>query len=82
MIVTSSLDSTIRLWNSEDGSLTKKIEGGPLDVWTVAFSPDSKHIISGCHSGKINIYGVNSGTVEATIDTRGKFILSTAYVSC
>lgn len=81
MIVSSSLDSTIRLWNVEDGTLTKKIEAGPLDVWTVAFSPDSKHVISGCHSGKINIYGVESGNAESTLDSRGKFILSIAYVS-
>jgi WD40 repeat protein len=57
------------------------IEVGPVDIWTVAFSPDDKFIISGSHSGKISLYGVESGKQEQTLDTRGKFTLSIAYVS-
>jgi len=57
------------------------IEVGPVDIWTVAFSPDDKFIISGSHSGKIALYGVESGKQEQTLDTRGKFTLSIAYVS-
>jgi WD40 repeat protein len=52
-----------------------------VDIWTVAFSPDDKFIISGSHSGKIALYGVESAKQEQTLDTRGKFTLSIAYVS-
>lgn len=53
----------------------------PVDAWSVAFSPDSKHIATGSHLGKVNIFGVESGKKEYSLDTRGKFILSIAYVS-
>lgn len=52
----------------------------PVDSWTVAFSPDSKYIATGSHLGKVNIFGVESGKKEHSLDTRGKFILSIAYV--
>lgn len=51
-----------------------------VDAWTVAFSPDSKYIATGSHLGKVNIFGVESGKKEFSLDTRGKFILSIAYV--
>lgn len=52
-----------------------------VDAWTVTFSPDSKYIASGSHAGKINLYGVESGKLESSLDTTGKFTLSIAFVS-
>lgn len=52
-----------------------------MDAWTVTFSPDSKYIATGSHSGKINLYGVESGKLESSLDTTGKFTLSIAFVS-
>lgn len=50
-------------------------------MWTLDFSPDGKHVISGSNAGKILIFSVESGKQEQTLDTRGKFTLSVAYVS-
>lgn len=53
-----------------------------VDAWTIAFSSDSRFIASGSHTGKIILYGVESGQREVQLDTRGgKFALSIAYVS-
>lgn len=77
----SSLDSSLKLWNLQTGEKISSIEVGPVDIWTVVFSPDDKFIVSGSHSGKIHLYGTDSGKQEQTLDTRGgKFILSVAYV--
>lgn len=46
----------------------------------MAFSPDSQYLATGTHVGKVNIFGVESGKKEYSLDTRGKFILSIAYV--
>ena len=52
-----------------------------MDAWTVGFSPDSRFLASGSHHGKINLFGVDSGRKESSLDTRGKLTLSIAYVS-
>lgn len=78
----SSLDSSLKLWDLHLGSLISSIEVGPIDIWTVVFSPDDKFIVSGSHAGKIHLYGTESGKQEQVLDTRGgKFTLSVACVS-
>lgn len=77
----SSMDSSLRIWDVENGEKIANIDVGPVDLWTVEFSPDDKYIISGSNAGKITLYGVESAKVEQTLDTRGKFILSIAFVS-
>lgn len=81
MIASSSLDSSVRVWDALTGERLSNLETGPADVWTIAFSPDDKYIISGSHSGKIHMFTVDSGKQERSLDTRGKFTLSIAYVS-
>ena len=69
------------MWDLKSGEKTQTIEAGPVDVWSVSFTPDAKHIVSGSHAGKINWFSVESGKLEQSNDTRGKFILSIACVS-
>jgi WD repeat-containing protein 61 len=77
----SSLDSHIKLWDLESGKQYKSIDAGPVDAWTICFSPDSRFLASGSHMGKINLFGVESGKKETSLDTRGRFTISIAYVS-
>ena len=76
-----SLGSSLRLWDLATGEKVGSIGVGPVDIWTIAFSRDDKFIISGSRSGKIALYGIESGKQERTLDTRGKCTLSVAYVS-
>jgi WD repeat-containing protein 61 len=63
-----------------DGKLLHQISCGPVDLWTVTFSPDSKFVISGSNDGKISMYSVETGKVEQVLDPQnGKFTLSLAY---
>lgn len=79
--VSSSLDSTIHLWDLSTGERIRKIDNGPMESWTVAFSPDGKHIMSGAQNGKVHFFDVETGQKQQQMDTRGKFLLSIAYVS-
>lgn len=81
MCASTSLDSSLRLWDLVSGEKIGSIDVGPVEIWTCAFSPDDKFVISGNHAGKINMYGVESKKHEQVLDTRGKFALSIAYVS-
>lgn len=74
IIASSALDSTLMLWNTTTGEKIKTFSIGPVELWTIAFSPDDNYIISGSHSGKINLFGVETGKQEQTFDTRGILI--------
>ncbi|KAF8778448.1 WD repeat-containing protein 61 [Argiope bruennichi] len=74
----SSLDSHIRLWDLHTGQQLKSIDAGPVDAWTVTFSPDAKYIATGSHAGKINLYSVEHGKLESFLETK-KFTLSIAF---
>lgn len=71
IIASSALDATLMLWNTTTGEKIKTFSIGPVELWTIAFSPDDNYIISGSHSGKINLFGVETGIQEQTFDTRG-----------
>ena len=78
----NSLDSHIRLWDLDSGAQVQSIDAGPVNAWTVTFSPDSKLVATGSHSGKIVLYSVGSGEKsEQSLDSTGKFTLSIAFVS-
>lgn len=79
--VSSSLDSTIHLWDLSSGERIRKIDNGPMESWTIAFSPDGQKILSGAQNGKVHFFNTETGQKEQQMDTRGKFILSIAYVS-
>lgn len=55
-IASSSLDSGLCIWKTETGQLLNQAALGPVDLWTVAFSPCDKYVISGSHEGKISLY--------------------------
>lgn len=75
-IASSSLDSTLCIWNAADGKLLNQVVLGPVDLWTVAFSPDSNFVISGSNDGKISMYSVLTAKVEQVLDPQnGKFTL-------
>lgn len=81
-IASSSLDSSLCFWDSESGQQKHLLSFGPVDLWTVAFSPCDKYVISGSNEGKISMYNVESGKQEQILDPQnGKFTLSIAYVS-
>lgn len=81
-IASSSLDSGLCIWKTETGQLLNQAALGPVDLWTVAFSPCNRYVISGSHEGKISLYSVETAKPEQVLDPQnGKFTLSIAYVS-
>jgi WD repeat-containing protein 61 len=80
---TSSLDCQIRFLDLENGCpvqrVTSKIDAGPLESWTIAYSPDATLIATGNYAGKIGIYDTQSGKLQTRLDTAGKFVLSVIF---
>lgn len=70
------------LWNARTGEKKHMLTFGPVDLWTVGFSPCNKYVISGLNDGKISMYSVETGKAEQVLDAQnGKYTLSIAYVS-
>lgn len=91
---TSSIDCHIRFWDLDSGNPvegtkhTSKIDAGPIDSWTIAYSPDMSLIATGNHTGKIIVYSTEDGKrVKEKLEadkqpkTTGKqpFFLSVAF---
>merc|ERR1712059_70602 len=69
----------ILLWDTASGDKIATIENGPVDAWTVLFSPDSRYVVSGSHSGMVTMYSAETGKQEHQLDTKGKFTLALAF---
>ena len=83
---TSSLDCHIRFWDLESGNPAEGkvsvVDAGPVDSYSITFSPDSKLIATGGQEGRISIYNAETGkkiSTEKKMDTNGKFPLSVKF---
>ncbi|QGJ70898.1 Serine/threonine protein kinase [Planctomycetales bacterium 10988] len=61
IIATAGDDSTIKLWNSNDGTLIKTLEGHDNAVLCLAFSHDGKRLVSGGADSIAILWEVESG---------------------
>ena len=78
LFASSSLDSNISIWDLDSYEQKRKIDSGPLDCWTVQFTRDSKYILTGSGDGKIEVFSVETGKKEKSLDTKQKMALSLA----
>ncbi len=51
-----------------------------VEAWAIAYQNDGKHLLSTSQSGNINIWDLESGKKEKTIENQGKFAMSIAIV--
>lgn len=80
-MVSTSVDSNIRIWDLENGTLVKSITANPVEAWKAKFSPDARVVVTGAHNGDINFFNVESGEKVNNLATKNMFLLSVAYVS-
>ncbi|KAH9422667.1 WD repeat-containing protein 61 [Dermatophagoides pteronyssinus] len=76
----NSLDSIIRLYNLDSGDQILSIDAGPVNAWTVVFSPNSEFLATCTQSGKIVLYNTNTGEKynNKELDSTGKFTMCIA----
>ncbi|HEY4260194.1 MAG TPA: protein kinase [Schlesneria sp.] len=66
-LASSGWDSSVRLWNVESGKSGPVLRSHISGANSIAWSPDSTHLVSGGHwgDGKINVWNID-GTLEAS----------------
>ena len=57
-----SKDKTLRIWNAETGKAIRTLSGHTDAVYSVAFSPDSKRIVSGSSDKTLRLWDAETGT--------------------
>ncbi|KAM6904962.1 coronin-7-like isoform 1-T1 [Xenentodon cancila] len=62
LMVSSSYDLTVRLWNLESGEQVKLLTGHEDQVFGMAWSPDGKLLATVCKDGKVRIYDPRKST--------------------
>jgi WD40 repeat protein len=63
IMVTTSADKTVKIWNSETGANTKTLTGLNDHVFAAAISPDGKEVAAGSYDGEVKIWKVADGAV-------------------
>ncbi|TKC35053.1 hypothetical protein EI555_009999 [Monodon monoceros] len=63
MLASASFDSTVRLWDVERGVCIHTLTKHQEPVYSVAFSPDGKHLASGSFDKCVHIWNTQSGSL-------------------
>ena len=58
-MVTASADKTARVWDAESGQALATLTGHQRSVWTAAFSPDGKRVVTASFDNTARVYIVD-----------------------
>jgi len=61
VMVTTSADKTVKVWNPESGANTKTLTGLNDHVFAAAISPDAKQVAAGGYDGEVKIWTIGDG---------------------
>jgi WD40 repeat protein len=59
VLLTSSDDTTARLWDVRTGTELRRFSGTRTEVISVAFSPDGKYVIMGGGDGSVRLWSTD-----------------------
>jgi hypothetical protein len=63
LLVTCSADTTVRIWNADNGGAVRALSGHTDWVYALALSPDGNSIASGSWNGEVKVWKVVDGAL-------------------
>lgn len=68
LLATCGADRVVRVWSTADGEKQAELTGHAHDVFSVAFHPGGKSLVSGDLLGVVNVWELESGKCERSLD--------------
>lgn len=68
LLVTAGNDLVVRVWSADDGKPVRELAGHERDVFTLAFHPDGRALVSGDLLGRVCHWDFAAGKLARTID--------------
>jgi WD40 repeat protein len=79
ILVSSSTDFTIRLWDIELGKCTQILPGHTSRVWSVAVNPEKNILASGSEDHTVKLWSLTTGDCITTLQGHTDWIKSVAF---
>jgi WD40 repeat protein len=67
LVVTSSMDGSLRIYDTAKGEHIRRIDAGSLESWTICVDPTGQYIATGTRSGVVHVFSLTSGERLATL---------------
>lgn len=72
VVISGSLDNTIKVWSLESGECLQTLFGHIQGIWTLAY--DKLHMVSGSHDGSLKLWDIESGLPMHSLDGHGSAV--------
>ncbi|KAI8361796.1 WD40-repeat-containing domain protein [Choanephora cucurbitarum] len=66
IVISGSLDNTIKVWSLESGECLQTLFGHMQGIWTLAY--DKLRLVSGSHDGSLKLWDIESGLPLHSLD--------------
>lgn len=76
LLATCGIDQMVRVFSADDGKKVHEFAGHNVDVFSVAFHPDGKSVVSGDLKGIVKQWELASGKVIREYDAKVLYMLS------
>ena len=79
LVVSSSSDAMLRVWDLATAKTLRVIEGARLGAYAVAVSTDGQRVAAGCKDGVLREYGLADGTLRRELKGHLGYVRAVAY---
>jgi WD40 repeat protein len=79
LLATSSADRTIKLWNPQTGECLRTLRGHQGWVWSIAFHPQGKYLVSGSYDHTLRLWNPNTGECLKTLKGHQASVVCVAF---